>query len=89
MTKGYSKNSNGSKEFEGYVRARLEDIAKDIKDIKEEFKQQVNRCDARFCKLENNEVSNRIGLAKVGVIIGGVSVVLSIVVSKVIDALLK
>jgi len=84
-----SKKKNSDGEFEGYVKAKLEDIASNIKEIKDSYKEQVVMCDARFCKIEESTTDNKIGLAKVGVIIGGASIVLSIVISKIIDAIFK
>ena len=80
---------NNDKEFQGYVKAKLEDISSDIKEIKDNYKTQISNCNIRFKGIENDVGANKLGLAKIGVIIGGISIFASIIITKIINTIFK
>jgi SH3-like domain-containing protein len=71
--------------FEGYVTAKLEDISRDIKDIKDNYKEQIDKCDGRFCKLESDNTKSKIFSGKV-VVLGGLGVV---IISAAVGAIMR
>jgi len=63
-------NNNGEwkvkqAEFQGFVKANLENINNKIDDMHTGWKEQVVKCDARFCRIEEDVVKNKIGLTKI------------------------
>lgn len=71
----------------GKIEAKLESMHEDIKDLKENFKEQVRSCDARFSRSEQCIKRNELAVGKIMAVAGAITTAISIFIGFAIKLL--